>query len=93
MRVDGIDILQFLYWRSSWNVVVILGISGGRGCLSRRVVRLALWSFVGGRACKGQDDSQASVEITASELSLLLGGIDLRSAERRKRFQRPAQPR
>jgi hypothetical protein len=34
-----------------------------------------------------------SVEITASELSLLLGGIDLRTAHRRKRFERPNQPR
>lgn len=34
-----------------------------------------------------------SVEITASELSLLLGGIDLRTAQRRKRFERPNQPR
>ena len=35
----------------------------------------------------------AAAEITSDELSLLLGGIDLRSARRRKRFVRPAKPR
>lgn len=34
-----------------------------------------------------------SVEITASDLSLLLGGIDLRSARHRRRFEPPPQPR
>jgi transposase len=29
------------------------------------------------------------VEITATELALILGGIDLHSAQRRKRYQRP----
>ena len=35
----------------------------------------------------------ASAEISADELSLLLGGIDLRTAERRKRYRHPNQPR
>ena len=34
-----------------------------------------------------------SAEISSDDLSLLLGGIDLRSVERRKRYQRPKQPR
>ena len=32
----------------------------------------------------------ASIELKASELAMLLEGIDLRSIKRRKRFQRPA---
>lgn len=39
------------------------------------------------------DGSNAGVEITTEELSLLLGGIDLRSVERRRRFTRPKKPR
>jgi hypothetical protein len=39
------------------------------------------------------DDKPVRAEITANELSLLLGGIDLRSAHQRKRFERPRQPR
>jgi hypothetical protein len=35
----------------------------------------------------------ASAEITPDELSLLLGGIDLRTVQRRKRYQPPKQPR
>lgn len=39
-------------------------------------------------------DAQRSVsaEISASELALLLGGIELASVKRRKRYQRPAKP-
>lgn len=40
-----------------------------------------------------KDGKPVRAEITASELSLLLGGIDLRSAHQRKRFERPKQPR
>lgn len=40
-----------------------------------------------------KETKPVSVEITASDLSLLLGGIDLRTAHRRKRFERPNQPR
>jgi transposase len=39
------------------------------------------------------DQRPAGAEITASELHLLLGGIDLASVRRRRRYQRPAQPR
>lgn len=40
-----------------------------------------------------KEKKPASVEITASDLSLLLGGIDLRSAYQRRRFERPGKPR
>lgn len=33
--------------------------------------------------------SESAAEITLEELSLLLGGIDLRSVERRRRYQQP----
>lgn len=39
-----------------------------------------------------KDKQSISIEITVSQLSLLLGGIDLRSVRERKRF-RPSQPR
>ncbi len=39
------------------------------------------------------DDMPARAEISASELNLLLGGIDLASVKRRKRYQRPTKPR
>jgi len=39
------------------------------------------------------DESQTRAEISASELSLLLGGIELASVRRRRRYQRPGQPR
>lgn len=40
-----------------------------------------------------REQRQPRAEISVDELSLLLGGIDLRSVERRKRFKRPNQPR
>ena len=39
-----------------------------------------------------KDERPVKAEITSSELSLLLGGIDLRSVEHRKRYQ-PKKPR
>jgi transposase len=42
---------------------------------------------------KPKDESQVGVEISAGDLSLLLGGIDLRSARKRKRFERPKNPK
>lgn len=38
------------------------------------------------------DARAAGAEISAGELSLLLGGIELASVRRRKRYQRPAKP-
>ena len=38
---------------------------------------------------KTQEEVAAGVEISNSELSLLLGGIDLRTAHRRKRYELP----
>ena len=32
----------------------------------------------------------ASIEIKATDLALILGGVDLHSAQRRRRYQRPA---
>lgn len=42
---------------------------------------------------KTQDEVAAGTEISNSELSLLLGGIDLRTARRRKRYERPKNPK
>jgi len=39
------------------------------------------------------DSNPVDAEISAGELSLLLGGIELASVKRRKRYQRPAKPR
>jgi transposase len=39
------------------------------------------------------DNSQVRAEISANELNLLLGGIDLASVKRRLRYQRPNKPR
>ena len=40
-----------------------------------------------------KEERKLSVEITARDLSLLLGGIDFRSAHGRQRFERPKKPR
>ena len=40
---------------------------------------------------KAKEDLQAGVEITHSQLSLLLGGIDLASARKRKRYAKENQ--
>ena len=42
---------------------------------------------------KEKDDLKAGVEISNGDLSLLLGGIDLRSARKRKRYERPKKPK
>ena len=42
---------------------------------------------------KDKGELAAGVEITTSELSLLLGGIDLRSVKKRKRFVAPKNPK
>lgn len=39
------------------------------------------------------DKAPAAAEISLGELQLLLGGIDLASVKRRRRYQRPSQPR
>ena len=48
--------------------------------------RLEQWTF---RIPVAKPDA-ASIELKASELAMLLEGIDLRSIKRRKRFRRPA---
>ena len=40
-----------------------------------------------------KEKRQPRAEITSEQLTLLLGGIDLRSVERRKRYRRPSNPR
>ena len=42
---------------------------------------------------KTQSDGEVSAEISTEELSLLLGGIDLRSVERPRRYQRSKKTR
>jgi transposase len=42
---------------------------------------------------KTQDQVAAGAEISNSQLSLLLGGIDLRTARRRKRYELPEKPK
>jgi transposase len=73
------DRLKILYW--------------DRDGLAIWYKRLEKGTFQFPTDLKPTDSGPASVEITASELSLLLGGIDLRTVHRRKRFERPKQPR
>ena len=40
-----------------------------------------------------KDKRSSQAEISAEQLSLLLGGIDLRSVERRNRYRHPSKPR
>ena len=40
-----------------------------------------------------KEEGAAGIEITPGDLSLLLGGIDLRSAKKRKRFVIPKNPK
>lgn len=42
---------------------------------------------------ESKEDVQTGVEISSSELSLLLGGIDLRTARKRKRYELPKNPK
>lgn len=39
------------------------------------------------------DENQAAAEISVRELNLLLGGIELASVRRRRRYERPRAPR
>ena len=51
------------------------------------------WQFPTDVKPTADDADPPAAEITAAELSLLLGGIDLRSAHRRRRFKVPTKPR
>ena len=42
---------------------------------------------------KPGDDEQANAEISTDELMWLLGGVDLASVKRRKRYSHPSKPR
>lgn len=39
------------------------------------------------------DGQPASVEMSASDLALMLGGVEFRSVRKRRRYELPAQPR
>ena len=78
-RNRGRDRLKILYW--------------DRDGLAIWYKRLESGTFQFPTDLPSNETKPVSVEITASELSLLLGGIDLRTAHRRKRFERPNQPR
>ena len=73
------DRLKILYW--------------DRDGLAIWYKRLEQGTFQFPTDLKPKADKPVSVEITASDLSLLLGGIDLRTAHRRRRFEPPKQPR
>ena len=73
------DRLKILYW--------------DRDGLAIWYKRLEKGTFQFPTDLKPKEEREISVKITAGELSLLLGGIDLRSAHRRKRFERPKKPR
>jgi hypothetical protein len=73
------DRLKILYW--------------DRDGLAIWYKRLEKGTFQFPTDLKPNEEKPASVEITASDLSLMLGGIDLRSVSRRQRFERPKQPR
>lgn len=72
------DRLKILYW--------------DRDGLAIWYKRLEKGTFQFPTDLRPKEAKPVSVEITASDLSLLLGGIDLRTAHRRKRFERPNQP-
>jgi transposase len=78
-RNRGRDRLKILYWDHDG--------------LAIWYKRLEKGTFQFPSDLKSAAATAGSVEITASELSLLLGGIDLRTAHRRQRFERPTQPR
>ena len=42
---------------------------------------------------KPKDEVESGIKISSSDLSLLLGGIDLRSVRKRKRFDHPKNPK
>jgi transposase len=55
---------------------------------------LALWTKrleAGRYEMPARDADQAGLEVDAVELSLILGGVDLGSVKRRRRYDRPAR--
>jgi len=73
------DRLKILYW--------------DRDGLAIWYKRLEKGTFQFPTDLKPKEKKPVSVEITARDLSLLLGGIDLRSARHRKRYEHPNKPR
>ena len=75
------DRLKILYWDRDGLVIWYKRLESGT------------WQFPTDVRAAGSSNDNAGVEITAEELSLLLGGIDLQSVRRRRRYQRPNKPR
>ncbi|MEZ6113440.1 MAG: IS66 family insertion sequence element accessory protein TnpB [Pirellulaceae bacterium] len=73
------DRIKVLYWTTRWLGDLVQTIERGRFQLPTDV--------------QPADETRAGVEISASDMSLLLGGIDLASVKRRRRYQRPHKPR
>ena len=40
-----------------------------------------------------EDEKRTNAEVSTEELTLLLGGVDLSSVKKRKRYERPQKPR
>ncbi|MCB0113919.1 MAG: IS66 family insertion sequence element accessory protein TnpB [Caldilineaceae bacterium] len=76
------DRLKILYWDRDGMAIWCKRLESGT------------WQFPTDLRRRAEADSVAGgAEISREELSLLLGGIDLRSVERRRRYQRPHKPR
>ena len=75
------DRLKILYWDRDGYVIWYKRLEEGG------------WQFPTDVKPAADDDDPPAAEITAEELSLLLGGIDLRSVHRRRRFKIPTKPR
>lgn len=76
------DRLKILYWDRDGYVIWYKRLERGG------------WQFPSDvKPVTDDKDAPPSAEITAEELSLLLGGIDLRSVQRRRRFKLPKKPK
>jgi len=77
------DRLKILYWDRDGLAIWYKRLEEGTWQLPTDVRRSA------GDVAATDSSRESAAEITLEELSLLLGGIDLRSVERRRRYQRP----
>lgn len=75
------DRLKILYWDRDGYVIWYKRLEEGG------------WQFPTDVKPTADDGDTPAAEITAEELSLLLGGIDLRSVHRRRRYKTPNKPR
>jgi transposase len=67
------DLLKILYW------------DGSGFCIWYKRLERGTFQLPDGQS----DQGRAGIELTASQLSLILNGIDLKSAKQRLRYQRP----